>query len=166
MMLAIGKQHFATLYQAKPPEEMKLVQQPSINGQKSSVAATLRQALVKTEVKSVVPIEIFSFRRVIHRFHQPLKFLDLYTGKLARCTPGRKFLQCRVNVMDFNRLLEINLAYVGSTILFDLEETNICQRAKSLSDRTAADIEAFGDLLFGELLTGSQFASENPFRDR
>ena len=72
MMLAIGKLHFATLHQAKTPEEVKFVEQPSIKGQKSSVAATLRQALVKTEVKSVVPIEIFSFRCVIHRFHQPL----------------------------------------------------------------------------------------------
>jgi hypothetical protein len=56
--------------------------------------------------------------------------------------------------MDFNRLLKIDLAYVGSTILFDLEEANICQRAKSLSDGTATDTEAFGDLLFDELLTG------------
>ena len=34
------------------------------------------------------------------------------------------------------------------------EEANACQRAKSLSDGTAADTEAFGDLLVGELLTG------------
>ena len=56
--------------------------------------------------------------------------------------------------MDFNRLLKIDLAYAGSAILFDLEKANICQGAKSLSDGTAADTEAFGDLLFGELLTG------------
>jgi CheY-like chemotaxis protein len=33
-------------------------------------------------------------------------------------------------------------------------DANIRQRAKSLSDGTAADAEAFGDILFGELLTG------------
>ena len=67
--------------------------------------------------------------------------------------------------MDFNSLLKIDLADVGSTVLFDLEEANIFHRAKSLSDGTPADTEAFGDILFGKLFTGCQFASENPLRN-
>src|ERR1700730_13337730 len=71
-MLVIGTLHFATLHQAKTPEEMKFVEQPIINAQKSSVAAALHQALVKAEVESIIPIEIFGFRCAIHRFHQGL----------------------------------------------------------------------------------------------
>jgi hypothetical protein len=55
--------------------------------------------------------------------------------------------------MDFNRLVEIDLAHESAAILLDLEKAQICQGPKRLSDRTAADTEAFGDLLFGEPLT-------------
>jgi hypothetical protein len=46
-----------------------------------------------------------------------------------------------------------------------LEKANICQGTKRLSDGTAADIEAFGNFLFGEFLTGGQFTLENPLRN-
>ena len=74
-------------------------------------------------------------------------------GKPARCSSGRKFLQGGVDIVDFNRLVEIDLAHEGAAILLDLEKPHIFQCAKRLSDRTAADTETFGDLLFGELLT-------------
>src|ERR1700692_4076426 len=67
--------------------------------------------------------------------------------------------------MDFHRLVEIDLAHEGAAILLDLEKANIFQGAKCLSDRTAADTEAFGDLLFCELLTSGKLPLENPFGD-
>jgi hypothetical protein len=60
-MLVIGTLHLATLHQAKTPEEVKFIEQPVINGQKSSVAARLHQALVKAEVEGVIPVETILF---------------------------------------------------------------------------------------------------------
>jgi hypothetical protein len=48
--------------------------------------------LVKTEIERVISIEIFGFRRGIHRFDQGLQFPDLCAGKPARCCSGSKFL--------------------------------------------------------------------------
>ena len=72
----------------------------------------------------------FGCRRGFHRFHQRLQLRDLCAGKPASCTTSREFLQCGVDIMDFNRLVEIDLAYEGSSVLVEFNQTKIVQGAK------------------------------------
>src|SRR6516225_6472513 len=137
MVLVIGTLHLATLHQTKTPEEVKLVEQPIINAQKPSVAAGLHQALVKAEVESVIPVEIFRFGCGIHLFHQRLQFLDLCAGNAAGCTSGREFLQGRIDIMDLDGLFEVDLSHEGPAIWFDLEKARLSEGAKRFSNRTS-----------------------------
>src|SRR5246500_5912575 len=138
MMLTIRELHFASLHQTKPPKEMKLIEQAIINAQESPVAAPLHQALMKTEIQSVKSIEIFGFRRDVPRFDQGPQFGDLFGGKSARCSSGRKFFQCGVDIMDFDCLVQIDLAHESSAILFDLDQPKAFQGAKGFPAGTPA----------------------------
>src|SRR6266446_258779 len=142
MMLAIRELHFSSLHQAKAPKEVKFIEQAIINAQKSLVAASLHQALMKTEIERVIAIEIFGFGCGIHRFDQGLQFRDLGAGKPTSGSTSGKFLQRRVDIMDFDRLVQIDLAHEGPAILFDLNQTKIFQGAKRFSNRTTANPEA------------------------
>jgi len=166
MVLVIGTLHLTTLHQAKTAEEMKLVEQPVIDAQKSLVAAGLHQALVKAEVECVIPLKIFRFGCGIHCFHQRLEFLELCARKAAGCTPGREFLQGGIDIMDFDRLVEIDLSYEGPAIRFDLEKARLGKGAKRFPNRASADPKAGGYFLFGQLLTGGQLTCEDPLGHR
>ena len=166
MVLVVGTLHLATLHQTKTPEEVKFIEQPAVNARKPSVATDLNQALVEAEVESVIPAEIFRFGCGIHRFHHLLEFFDLCAGEAAGCTSGGKFLQGRVDIVDFNGLVQIDLSHKGPAVRFDLEETRRGEGAKRFSNRASADPEAGGHFLFGELLAGGEFACEDPLCQR
>ena len=68
MMIAIRKLHFSPLHQTKASKEVKFIEQTIINAQKSSVAASLHQELMKTEIERVKSVEIFGFGCGVHRF--------------------------------------------------------------------------------------------------
>jgi hypothetical protein len=90
MMFLIGTFHFTSFHQAKTPEEIKFVEEARINAQQPSVATPFHQLSVKPEVESIVPIEIFSFRRVIQRFHERFQFFLSASGMTGRECPPRK----------------------------------------------------------------------------
>jgi hypothetical protein len=58
-------------------------------------------------------------------FARALKNGQSVPRKVGELHSLRNVLQCRVNIMDFNCRLEIDLAYVGSTILFYLDEASL-----------------------------------------
>src|SRR5260221_14641238 len=118
---------------------MKLIEKAIILAQEPLVAAPLHQALVKTEIKKVISIEIFGCRRCVHRFDQELQLGNLFGGKSGRGRSGCKFFQCGKDIMDFDPLVQIDLADESSAILFDLDQSKVFQGAKRFPDETTAN---------------------------
>ena len=165
-MLAVRALHFSLLHQSEAPEQVKLVQETTINAGQPFVATPINQALVKPEIERVIAIEIISLSRCIHRFHQRPQLVELLCRKPAGGTPGGQFFQSRIDIMYLECLFQIDFPHKRATVLFGSQQTKVFQGMKSVSNGTAADAEALSDLLFGQFLAGREFAVKNPFGHR
>jgi len=126
-----------------------------------SARSSLQQPVVEPQVQPVVGVGVAGAHRALHLIEQILGLAQLLGRDLLGQPAAHQFVHCGPQVVDFERLVERDVAHEDPAVLLLADQAGFLEHAKGLADRPARDAQALRQPLLGELGAGRQFAVED-----